>query len=554
MERLHPMIEATESDSLLLAEQEHTPGAPDAERAARPLPTWFVIGLVAAVVWCATAGAVGIALLVAGWYAASVVGGAATLASFAAATAAWRGLGRRAHADHRAALASVVLVVAFFAFASAFHSEHLLIDRDPAGYINTGRSIARSHELRPKIQRGAFIFTSDKKPYARYQPNFFPMLPVLLALGWSVGGDVGMLLVGPLLGALGLLACYALASRVLGPRGGLLAPAFLMIGPLQLWFARDAYSELVVQVVVLGGLLLFLEARAHARWGIALLSGGLVASSALARIDALAIVVGGLALVGAEWVHCDSDAMPVQARRVVAGFGCGLVGGTLVALATTYYVAHGYIVSLGAEWGALVGACALTIVGVIAVVVIHRMRPGFGRWFAQREYPFAAIVAASAGVFAWAYVWRPDPASDLAFVAPGRPISLALRNSTNAWHFSYSLRWFSSYFGLVAIVVGFVGFVVLASRARRGDSAAATVFLVVVPVTVMYIARPSISPDQPWAMRRYLPIVIPGLAIAVAVALATGWRAAGSTRGSRARATARAGLVAVALLVAVPSA
>jgi hypothetical protein len=116
------------------------------------------------------------------------------------------------------------------------------------------------------------------------------------------------------------------------------------------------------------------------------------------------------------------------------------------------------------------------------------------------------------------------------------------------------LRWFSSYFGVVAIIVAFVGFVLLASRARRGDGAAATVFLVVVPVTVMYLARPSISPDQPWAMRRYLPVVIPGLAIAVAVALATGWRAAGSTGRSRTRDAARAGMVAVSLLVAAPTA
>src|SRR5207245_11034655 len=71
---------------------------------------------------------------------------------------------------------------------------------------------------------------------------------------------------------------------------------------------------------------------------------------------------------------------------------------------------------------------------------------------------------------------------------------------------------------IFAVVVAFAGFVILASRARRGDGAAATVFLVVVPVTVLYLARPSISPDQPWAMRRYLPVVIPGLAIAVAVA------------------------------------
>jgi hypothetical protein len=525
-------------------------GVPDNARSDRPLPSWFVTGLVAAVVWCAAAGTVGVALLVAGWYEASVVAGAATLASLAAAIAAARGLGRRVSADHRAALVAVGLFVAFFAFAGAFHSEHLLADRDPAIYIDTGRSIARTHELKPKIQRGAFTDPVFGTTYGRYRPDFFPMLPVLLAMGWSVGGDTGLLLVGPLLGALGLLACYALAARVVSPRAALLVPAFLMIVPLQLWFARDAYSELLVQVVVLGGLWVFLEARAQARWGLALLSGALVASSALARIDALAIIVGSLALFAVQWIRADSEPESVPARRVVAAFGCALVGVTLIALVTTYNVAYGYVTSLGSQYSQLVGALVAAVLGAVAVIVIHRVRPGFGRWFAGRNYPFAAAVAASVGVFAWAYVWRPLPASDLPVVDPGRPVSPAVRQAIYAWHFSRSLHWFSAYIGVVGLVVAFVGFVVLASRARRGNAAAAAVFLVVVPVAVMYIARPSITPDQPWAMRRYLPVVIPGIAIALAVALQAGWRAARSMRASIARTAVGAAVV----LVAAPAA
>ncbi len=546
VERLHPVSRLQTVNEEAESESEPAP-SPDL------LPSWLVTALAAALVWCATAGAVGIALLLAGWYEAGVVGGAATLAALAAAVATSRGLGPRPHADRRAALAALALGVVFFAGASVFHSQHLLLDRDPAVYIATGRSIARTHELRPKTHVGAFASPIFGDPNTRYDPNFFPMLPVLLALGWSIGGDLGLLLVGPALGALGLLACYALASRVLGPRAGLLVPVVLMIAPLQLWFARDAYSEVLVQVVALGGLWLYLEARARARWGLALIGGALVASGALTRIDALAIVVGALVLVAAEWVHADPDATPVG-RRVVAAFGGALFGGTLVALATTYHVSHGYITSLGTEYRELLGALVVAVVGVAVVVLIHKVRPGFGHWFVRTRYPFAAAVAASTVVFVWAYVWRPDPRSDLPVAIAGRPITQALRDAANNWHFSWSLHWFSAYFGLPALVVAFVGFVVLASRARYGDSAAAAVFLVVVPVAVMYIARPSISADQPWAMRRYLPVVIPGVAIAIVVALEAGWRRARSAHGSRTRTAAAFGMVAVLLLVTVPTA
>jgi hypothetical protein len=536
-----------------IAEPQHDPVVSDCARPARLLPTWFVTGLAAAVVWCATAGVLGIFLLITGWYAASVVGGVASIASVAGGVATRRGLGERAHVDHVAALAAVGLATVFFVGAAAFHSEHLLIDRDPAGYITTGRSIARTHELKPKIQRGAFTGGAfGTATYGRYDPNFFPMLPVLLAMGWSVGGDTGLLLVPAALGALGVCACFALASRVVSPRAALLALAVLILAPLQLWFARDAYSELVVQVVVLGGLWLYLEARARARCGIALLSGFVVASSALARIDALGIVTGALVVVAVQWVGCDSDATPVRARRVVCSFGCSLVGGTLIALGMSYIVASNYIHSLGAEYVELVVAFGAAVIGVVAVVGIHRTHPGLGRWLAGKKYLFVGGVAAFAALFAWAYVWRPDPTRDLPVFTSSKQITPALRNAWNNWHFSWSLHWFSAYFGLAAIVAAFVGLVILASRARRGNGAAAAVFFVVVPVAVAYIARPSITPDQPWAMRRYLPVVIPGIAIAVAVVLATAWRAARSLRRPLPRVVAVLAVVVAVLLTAIP--
>lgn len=523
-------------------------------RHSRPLPGWFVAGLVATTVWCATAGAVGIALLTVGWYQPSVVGGGATLAALAASFAAVRGLGPRDHADHGAALAAVVLALAFLVLAGAFHSEHLLHDRDPAIYITTGRSIARTHELRPKTHVEVFRDPAFGYPDSRFQPDFFPMLPVLLALGWSIGGVGAMLLVGSFLGSVGLLACYALAARVVGARRALFVLLFLMIAPLQLWFARDAYSELVVQVLVLAGLWLFLEARARNRFGVAMIGGALVAASTLARVDVLAITAGVLAFAGLAWVRCDSDAMPPPARRTVMAFTGTLVGGTLVALATTYGVAHRYVTSLGGEYRQLVAAFVASVLGVVAVVVVHRLRPGLGRRLATVRYLFPTLLVGSVAVFVWAYALRPDPARDLPVSRPGHPATGAVRTAIFEWHFSRSLHWFSAYIGLVGIVVAFVGFVVLAARARHGREAAAAVFLVAIPTAVLYIARPSIQPGQPWAMRRYLPVVIPGIAIAVVVALDAGWQLARSARAARVRAVATAGVVVVVLLVATPTA
>ena len=526
------------------------------------LPRWFVAGLAAAVVWVGAAGVVGVFLLTVGWYQPAVVMLAATASAVAVAFLAVRRLDSERPA-HAAALAAAGLGLCFLVLAGVFHSEHLLTDRDPAAYVNNGRMIARTHELHPVVRSGAFsngheytmnAASFNEGPNGRLDMNFFPMLPVLLALGWTVGGDTGLLLVPVLLGTIGLLTCYALASRLLGARAALWAAVLLAIEPLQLWFARDAYSELVVQVVVLGGIWLVLEARDRAVVPLAIVAGALVASSALARIDVLAIGVGVLAFVGLEWVRADTDDDPVRARRFVLGFGGTLVVGLGIALIWMLHVAHHYIVSLGSDFRSLVAVMVVALVGVIGAIVLHRVRPGIGHRIASvRAVPVAATVVAIGAVL-WAAFLRPDPLADLPVVAPGHPVPGELRQAINHWHWSRSLHWFTSYFGVVAVAVGVGGLVCLGWRMRAGNRAATAIFCVVVPSTLLYVASPSITPDQPWAMRRYLPVVIPGLVIAIATVLSMAIAAAWRVRGTVARAAAVGGTVLLVGAVAVPSA
>lgn len=526
------------------------PEARDAEVSRRELPTWFVIGFVTILVWCATAGALGVVLLTLGWYHAAVVGGLAAVAALCAAVMTGRRLGPRAPVDHRAAIAAVALALAFFALAGMFHSEHLLSDRDPAAYITVGRAIARDHELRPVLRTGVFATDEFGVPGERYNPGFFPMLPVLLAQGWSVGGDTGLLLVAPFLGSIGLLACFALAARVLGPRAALLAPLLLVVAPLQLWFARDAYSELVVQVVVLGGLWLFLEAHARGDWRVALLSGAIVATSALARVDSLAILVGVLLLIGLAWLRARESR---AGRRVAGAFALTTVVGTAIALAITQHTADTYLGDLDNRYRQLLIALGLTAAAVVGVIVVQRLRPGLGRWLSRQRVLFVAVAVTSLALVAWAYLLRPDPISDLPAAAPGPP-TLAYRRATQNWHFSRSLHWFTAYFGVVALAVAVAGMLLLAYRAWRGDTAAGAVVLVVVPVAVLYVAQPSIAPDQPWAMRRYLPVVLPGIAIAVAVALSAVWTAARRLAVPPIRRIATAAVALLAVLSIAPAA
>jgi hypothetical protein len=543
-----------------------TPRATKAKRRARrqprELPTWFVAGLAALVVWFATVGAIGTVLLAFDWYKPALVMLPATAAAVAVVVTVVRRLGKRPRAAHVTALAAVGIAIGFLVFAGMYQSEHVLTDRDPAVYINNGRSIARNQELHPVVRTGPYtdgLYSMRAASFGdnaqgRLQPDFFPMLPAILAAGWSIGGDNGLLLTPAVLGAIGVLAVFALTARVIAARAALLAVAFFVVAPLQLWFARDAYSELIVQVVTLGGLWLYLEARARLSPSLAAVAGGVIASSAFARIDTMLIVVGTVLFIALDWTRADDDADPKRSRTTVGAFATGLGAVLITALFITRYEARSYVNALADEYRQAVIAAVASVVVAVAIVVVHRLRPGIWRRIGGNRIVFAVIGVVAAAAFAYAYWIRPEADHLLPQIIPGRALAPDVRQAINEWHWSYSLHWLTSYYGFVGIAFATAGLVLLLGLGLRGNRAASAVSFVIIPVTALYIARPSISPDQPWAMRRYLPVVLPGLAIAIASGLAWLWWQRTRFRSVAARVVLSIVTVALGIATIVPSA
>ena len=481
--------------------------------------------LTSAIVFAATSGLGGIALLIVHAYQPLAVVALAAGAAAASAILVARSAERTSAGSRYPAFAAIGVALIFLAITGALHSEHLLVDRDPSVYVNTGRSIAGRHTLTPVVRSGPF----ENQKFVVSSPGFFqrsdkqdtwflPMLPVLLALGWSAGGYIGFFAVGPLLGALGLLVCYALSARLIGSRWALLVPALLAINPLQTWFARDAYSELVVQVVALGGIWLYLEARAAQSPATAAISGALIGASVLARFDALAIVACLVGFAALEWTRCNDSERPDVMRRVVAVFGVVLVAAALYCSLMTYVTSRSYLDYHGTSTRPLHYMLFASVVLAAVWIAAHRLRPGLGRRLAHARWPFAIACAFVTAACVWAYVWRP---SDPAAAFSPSSITAAIPN-LHAWtnaHWTWSLRWFVDWFGISAVVLGVLGLLTMGRRALRGDVAATVVVVVAAPLAILYLWKPSVSPDQPWAMRRFLPIVIPGLLIAVAFAL-----------------------------------
>lgn len=489
------------------------------------LPAWYSNGLYAALIWCATAGVTALAMLSKTKYSPTII----ALVATAATAAAWRRRPRPPETETRAhgpAFASFAIALTLFSVAGMYHSEHLLTDRDPGVYINSGRSIARNHRVRAIVAPGPF----DNRNYfatraAGFQvaghqvfSSFLNFLPVLLALGWSVGGDTGLLLVPALLGALGLLALYALGSTLVGPRWALLGPAVLTLAPLQSWFARDAYAELPLQLLALGGIWLYINARGRGGPVEGAIAGIMLGSMTFVRIDALAILVALPPALAIESLRA-SALEPLARRRrrqAIASFAIAVVFSALTGLWVSRRLTPGYVIELQHNLHLLELACGAGIIVAAGIFAMHRFRRGIGHRIARHDIVLWLGGALTVAAAVYAYKFRPDGGSAPAIASPtmGEPA----RKLLNAFLFTASFRWFAWYLGTVALILIVIGFIVLGIRATRTDSPALIVLAAALPVTVLYIARPSISPDHLWAMRRYLPIVLPVMTIAIAAA------------------------------------
>jgi len=120
----------------------------------------------------------------------------------------------------------------------------------------------------------------------------------------------------------------------------------------------------------------------------------------------------------------------------------------------------------------------------------------------------------------------------------------------------HSMVWLDWYLGPVALAAGVAGLALMSRLVLLGRAGPATPFLgVMLATSLLYLWRPSIFPDQVWAMRRFVPVVIPGLLLLAAWSAdrLLGRRPRRRRRAGQALAVAIvAGCIAVPLLELVP--
>jgi len=468
----------------------------------------------------------------------------------------WRCLGRPGAWGSRRELAALAALLALAVALFAHPGEDVLGARDPGIYFATGMAIAGQggvlqHDWALEAL-GAdlgdaslnwWLFQSvhgwplrfPGQLFARdlahgiVEPGFLPWYPVAVAFAVDTTGPAAGLWVNPALAALAVLAVYLTGRSLFGAAVAWAGAVLLLLDLAQVWFARYTLAEPATQLLVWTGLYALVALARRPTLAAGALAGLAWAGTLLVRVDSVLLVPPVAAYLAWQ--------ARAPARRRPALLALGLIG-----LGGAHFAFHAWRFAPGYATMTFSGATLAVAAGGVAAALVAAalawllLPVGASATAPDARRRVALLIAVLALAALAAYALRPALASPVG-ADERAALDIAARESL------VRLGWYATPLGLALAVVG-AGRLLWSGGWRQ----AAPVLGLLGLSLAFYLPNPLVSSDQPWAARRYLPVVLPGLLLVAAYGAAAigSWLGRG-VRAPRGVGTGLAGLLCLAV-------
>jgi hypothetical protein len=429
-------------------------------------------------------------------------------------------------------LFGTVAVAAVFAVWQLMeNSPQFIVSRDPGAFAQFAYWIADHGSLPIPTSAAAFggahpglIFASFG--FATHSgavvPSLAPGLPIVLAAGMWAHGVSGAVALSPLIGALAILAVGGLTARLAGPQWAPAGALLLAITVPEIYTSRSAFSDTLAQALLFGGLCLVVDSfSSRRRITLASLGGLALGLTVLAGASFLLLLLPMIVVAGALLAGRRPQAIPLAAGWL-AGVVCGLAADIVLdapALSTTTPSFR--------TIGILAGGFAVVTAAGVTIALVgparRRARKMLGAWPLRWLPEAGAVLVAAAGI---GLAIRPylqkvhGPASP--YVAALQRLE-GLPVDPGRVYSESSLYWVIWYLGLPALLLGLIGLAMVTRMCLRAlitwRDPTGVARSWVLPASIVgwglfaVLWQPGTVPDQPWASRQLVPVVLPGLIV-----------------------------------------
>lgn len=419
-----------------------------------------------------------------------------------------------------------VLGVGFAAAAVlylGFPTENLAANHDEGMYVNHAISIAErgrmdipypfSGEAAPVLQPlmrklpGLYATGSSMTHYLGH------LFQVWLGHTYATFGAPGMYRLNAVFSLLSLGAFYGVCRFLVQKPYAVVATLFLALNVSQVWVSRITLTEVLTQLLVLSSLILLLTAfkngdRAVARW-----AGILLGLCVLVRLDSFFLLpLLLLAHLTMRVVECpkqrSTHVWTALYQTAIPAFAVGVAYYPLFS--RPYWNFHDEKVVLP--------PAILTVGALAALLLAHTRLTDLVRPLARSRGLLAVVGLVVLALSAFAYWIRPydEPFALVSWVGPKHPIY-----GTRSY-IEDGLVNLAKYLSPPVVWTGIGGWFVALWVAIRRQGRLYTIpaLLIVAAFSALFIWNQAITPQHFWAIRRFVPVVIPGFVLFAAVGAA----------------------------------